>query len=184
MFFETFKRMRFDRQLGFSTKVSTEVATNLTIGLMQPMYSQIDPVRLGELQRFVRISLEYGERLATSNVQKGTIEKLVVGYPSHGFIIDRSEARQLFQRVSKPSDALEVIGHMELARALEAGAFEHEGSQPVIDYINDELSSSSEEADGDGKPVKATRKRKTSRKRPSSKARSERNVAQKPNGAG
>ena len=138
MFFRTFRDMRFDRELGFSTRVSTEVASNLTIGLMQPMYSQIDPVRLGELQRFVRISLEYGERLATSNVKKGAIEQLVVGYPSHGFIIDRSEARNLFNRVEKPIDQLEIVGQMVLNDAIRGGAFDDERSKPRVEYLNEE----------------------------------------------
>ena len=180
LFFETFKRMRFDRELGFSTRVSTEVATNLAIGVMQPMYSQIDPVRLGELQRFVRISLEYGDRLASSNVRRGTIEKLVVGYPSHGFIIDRSEARQLFNRVEKPSDSLELLGQLELRAAFDAGAFEDERSTPTIRYINDELEQDAEPAASNSK---ATGGSKTSRKRARSAAGSGKSRATKANGA-
>jgi hypothetical protein len=49
-------------------------------------------MRLGEIERFVRISVDYGDRLATDNHKPDTVQKLVVGYPSHSFVIDRREA--------------------------------------------------------------------------------------------
>src|SRR6185503_15299653 len=40
---------------------------------------------------------------ATSGIMRSTgIQKLVTGYPSHGFVIDRKEARTIFARVEKP----------------------------------------------------------------------------------
>lgn len=158
-FLQCFKELRFNRELGFSTKVATEVATKMASNLLQPIYSQIDPMRLGELERFVRISIEYGERLATKNVKKGTIEKLVVGYPSHGFIIDRAEARRLFERVEIPPDELEAVGEIVLRQAIEASVFDGEKAKPKMVYLNEE--SPADEPRSNAKP-RTIRNRKAS----------------------
>jgi hypothetical protein len=42
-------------------------------------------------------------------VSKETIGKLLGGYPSHEFVIDREEAQALFERVDHPTDALEYV---------------------------------------------------------------------------
>jgi hypothetical protein len=94
-----FRYMRFGGNMQLSTKMAAELATRMTVGMMEPIYAQLDPIRLGEVERFVRISQEYGDRLRGPNVKKGTIEKLLGGYPSHEFVIDREEARELFERV-------------------------------------------------------------------------------------
>lgn len=91
---------------GLSTKIAAEIASNLATGLFSPVYSQIDPVKLGELQRTIDVAYAYGERLAkkSGNLKAGAIDKLVSGYPSHGFVIDRSEAKDLFNKVRPPAD--------------------------------------------------------------------------------
>jgi Serine dehydrogenase proteinase len=91
-----------------NTKLASEIASALTTGLMGPLYAQIDPVKLGEMRRAIDIAVEYGERLADSskNVKKQALAQLVTGYPSHGFVIDRKEARTLFERVEMPTDLL------------------------------------------------------------------------------
>jgi hypothetical protein len=104
-----FRYMRFGGNMQLSTKMAAELATRMTVGMMEPIYAQLDPIRLGEVERFVRISQEYGDRLRGPNVKKGTIEKLLGGYPSHEFVIDREEARELFERVEVPSDELELL---------------------------------------------------------------------------
>ncbi len=81
----------------------------MAVGLMGQIYGQIDPSRLGEVERYVRVSLEYGSRLQSGNVKSDTIIKLVAGYPSHEFVIDRTEARELFNRIDKPTDELERL---------------------------------------------------------------------------
>ncbi|MBC6402290.1 MAG: SppA protein [Hyphomonadaceae bacterium] len=106
-----FRQLRFDDELGFSTKLSADIAAKMVVGLMGSVYGQMDPSRLGEVERHVRVSSEYGRRLATKNVKQETIEKLVSGYPSHGFVIDRTEARDLFESVELPTDELESVAH-------------------------------------------------------------------------
>ena len=138
LFAQQFREMRAGQE--FSTKMATDIAAKTVEGLLSPIYSQIDPMRLGEIERFVRISMEYGERLATSNVNEGTVAKLVAGYPSHGFVIDRREAREsLFSEVKKPSEALEFLGETVLQQAMEDGSFSDEFARPRIQYLNQEV---------------------------------------------
>jgi len=88
-----------------STKLAGEFAANLAIGMVAPLYNQIDPHRLGEMQRSLKIALEYGERLnqATKALRPGALDTLVSGYPAHSFVIDRKEAASLFTSVKKPT---------------------------------------------------------------------------------
>jgi hypothetical protein len=88
-------------------KLAGEVASELASGLLAPLYSQIDPLRLGEMQRAMAITLEYGMRLDghSSNLKAGALNRLVVAYPAHEFVIDRKEARELFKKVSALSDS-------------------------------------------------------------------------------
>lgn len=90
--------------------MASEVAANIGVGLLAPIYSQLDPLRLAEMDRSLRIAKEYGERAKTDNVKDGTVERLLVKYPSHGFVIDKKEARALFNNVEDPDDELMAIG--------------------------------------------------------------------------
>lgn len=90
---------------GISTRLSADIASQLVNSLIQPISCQIDPLKIGEHQRAMGIALAYGERLKkkSENLKDGTLNKLIVGYPAHGFVIDRSEARELFEKVSSPT---------------------------------------------------------------------------------
>lgn len=90
-----------------STKLAGELATQLASSIAQPLYAQIDPMRLGETQRMIAIAIEYGKRLnnMSDNLQnEESLYSLVSDYPSHGFVIDRKEAGDIFKNVSHPSD--------------------------------------------------------------------------------
>ena len=60
------------------------------------------------MQRATTITYTYGRRLAQvgANVAQGGLELLVGGYPSHGFVIDRKEARTIFKIVESPTEKL------------------------------------------------------------------------------
>lgn len=139
LFMKQFKDMRFGSETRFSTRMATDIATRLTIGLLEPVYAQIDPVKLGEIERFVRIAVEYAQRLATENVKENTIEHLVVGYPSHGFIIDRREAETLFKDVSVPCEELERVGQVIFAEAHRAKVLSDESAKPIVRFENEEV---------------------------------------------
>jgi hypothetical protein len=89
-----------------STKLAGEFAAEIAVGVTAPLYAQIDPIRLGEMQRAMRIAHEYGLRLNayTNSLRPGALDKLVADYPAHGFVIDRKEAGTLFATVSAPTD--------------------------------------------------------------------------------
>jgi len=115
MFEEYFLDLRFKSQLQITTKTAAEIAANLTVGLFKPIYNQIDPLRIGEIDRAVRISKEYGIRIKNENVKPDVLDKLIGGYPDHNFAIDRTEAKDLFFEVRKPSDLeKELANHLEV----------------------------------------------------------------------
>jgi hypothetical protein len=80
-----------------TTKTAAEISSKLAIGLISPISAQIDPIRLGEVHRAITIANQYGDRLSLDN--SNIIAKLIVGYPSHGFVIDYEEARTIFKNV-------------------------------------------------------------------------------------
>lgn len=90
------------RNLGLSTKLCAEFASTVASGIAAPLISQIDPIRLGEMQRATRVAFEYGQRLNAygDNLKAGALGRLIGEYPAHGFVIDRKEATELFDNVS------------------------------------------------------------------------------------
>lgn len=90
-----------------STKTASDIAKQLSVGIFAPMSAQIDPERLGEVQRAINIANAYGERLDAGHLKKDGLSKLVQGYPAHGFVINLVEARTIFNRV-RAADPLET----------------------------------------------------------------------------
>lgn len=115
---------------GLSTKVASDIAVNLTSGLFTPVSAQIDPIKLAEMQRATEVAIAYGTRLneKSGNLRSDAIYRLVSSYPSHGFVIDRKEARTIFIRVKKP------VGPVaELSEAMRASmAISIDSQQPVV----------------------------------------------------
>ena len=97
-----FARLRGGR-LPITTRIAAERASEMAIGLFSPIYAQIDPVQLGEVDRIMSTARRYGERIARGNLKDGALERLVAYYPSHDFVVDREEARQLFYHVREPT---------------------------------------------------------------------------------
>lgn len=94
---------------GISTKMAADMASNLVHSIFSPIASQIDPLKMGEHQRATAVAMEYGQRLndLSKNLKNETnINKLISQYPSHSFVIDRKEATQIFNNVSKPDVSL------------------------------------------------------------------------------
>ena len=114
-FESSFMKLRFKSGLQVSTKSAAEIASQMAIGLFTPVYEQIDPMRLGEIDRHNRIAIGYGQRLAKGNLKEDTLARLVATYPSHDFVIDRREARELFHQVRPPSE-----NEVSLAEMLES----------------------------------------------------------------
>jgi hypothetical protein len=109
LFGKHFKDLRFAEELAFSTKMAADLASHMTIGLLAPLYQQMDPIRLAEVQRQVRVISDYGERIGKSNLKSGALKRLLADYPSHDFVIDRNEIEELFEKVEEPTPELSKL---------------------------------------------------------------------------
>ena len=90
-----------------TTRTASEIAKNMVIGLLSPIYAQVEPIRMGAIARSNVIALSYGMRLG-QDFQ--VVNYLITQYPSHGFVIDRKEAKMIFQnRVVRGLDAHEEV---------------------------------------------------------------------------
>lgn len=96
-----------------TTKTAADIATMLSIGLLSPFASQIDPMRLGETFRAMNVGRAYGMRLTDNHP---AVEWLTSSYPSHSFVIDHKEARELFRNVRQPT-----VSELGLELALRQG---------------------------------------------------------------
>jgi hypothetical protein len=114
------------KDLGLSTKMASEISVQLALGMLEPVAGQIDPIKLAEMQRATEIAIAYGNRLneKSNNLRPGGIEALVTGYPSHGFVIDRKEAKRIFIRVERPEGLLS-----ELSQALHSEMMKDVGTK-------------------------------------------------------
>lgn len=145
-FRETFLQLRL--QLTLPTKTAAEMASTFATGLYQPIFAQVDPMRLGEMDRATRIAVEYGNRLdkRVSNLKDGALARLVAGYPAHEFIIDRDEAKEIFKNVREPTVAeRDLINHIRdlTRRPLDNSA------PPVTMYLNGDDHEEPEATPGD-----------------------------------
>jgi len=93
-----------------TTKTASEIAGDIAIGLLAPITAQINPMRIGEIQRAIQIALEYGERL---DADPSALHRLVHHYPSHSFVIDFEEACALFDNIRLVTD-----GELQLEQGL------------------------------------------------------------------
>ena len=109
-------RERSGRQI--TAKTAADIAAKLTVGWFQPIYEQLDPMRLSETQRAMMIGWEYGTRLTRGNIDVEGLGRLITEYPSHGFIIDRMEAAEIFEDVVGPTEAEGRLASALLRRKL------------------------------------------------------------------
>jgi len=79
-----------------TTKTAADIASAFAVGITAPIAGQIDPVKLGEVDRATNIANAYGMRICDD---KARIERLVMAYPAHGFVIDFEEASDIFRNV-------------------------------------------------------------------------------------
>lgn len=121
MFINSLVGIRGQIGRGITTRTASELAATMVADLLKPIYSQIDPARIGEDQRAMNITKNYGARLAQrSKILKGqqSLDFLVSAYPDHGFVIDYEEAKGLFTDVSEPTESMEKLatqlGHKAL----------------------------------------------------------------------
>lgn len=141
--FEKFMTSVIEKSQGAITfKTAADLATQMTIGLMTPVFDKIDPLRMGADHRAQKIGRDYAVRLnikAENLRSHEALNMLLNGYPSHGFVIDMDEAERLFINV-KPLDGyleqvIEALGDLALAPA---------GEDPIILFLNGEADEEAE----------------------------------------
>ena len=100
-------------QAAITVQTSAQIATEMASGLFAPLYGQLDPLHIGEAGRAMSIAREYGQRLLDrgKNIDEGALERLILSYPSHRFVIDREEAKTLFKVVREPSESESALIH-------------------------------------------------------------------------
>ncbi len=131
-----------------SLKMATEIATSMTTGLFAPIYGQIDPLHVGESTRAMNITQEYGERLLESggNMSSGALGQIISGYPSHGFVIDREEASQLFDSVNIPTREQDLLAKALGIRAL-LPVSQDDLDLPILEFLSPEPQDSEDTAE-------------------------------------
>ena len=99
--YESFEQnfMNLKRTSGFtiSTRTAAEISSKLAIGIISPISAQIDPLKLGEVNRAIRIADDYGTRLLKEKDSSNVLRRLIGDYSSHGFVIDYEEAKAIFK---------------------------------------------------------------------------------------
>ncbi len=140
--FGAFQQFFLEMQLNsggrITLRTAADLAATLTIGLLSPVYSQIDPMHVGEAGRASSIAQQYGQRLneTAKNLRPEALEFLIGGYSNHGFVIDRREAAKLFFRVRAATaaeialiDSLGELGYRPISAA-----------SPRIEFLSDNIS--------------------------------------------
>jgi hypothetical protein len=93
-------------------KTATDIAADFVAKLLNPVYSQIDPFRIGENDLAMRVAKDYADRLAkrSGNLKsRQMLKALITGYPSHDFVIDRDEIEAIFKNVRRPNEHLQQL---------------------------------------------------------------------------
>jgi hypothetical protein len=146
-FFEdTYLRIKNNSGGAISTKTASAIATELSTGLISPLAAQIDPLKVGAATRALEITYAYGERL-TDNMN--ALNKLINGYPSHGFVIDYEEARDLLGNV-RPLAPDEEASFGQLRKSLR-----HPNEKvfvAILDEILDDAPAQNQKGETDDKP--------------------------------
>ncbi len=128
MFINLLLSIRGETGRGITTRTAAELASSIVGALLEPIYRQIEPIKIGENQRAVSITRNYGSRLAEkSGVLRSQriLDYLVAAYPDHAFVIDREEAGRLFNNVEAPTIELD-----KMAEAMDA-KLKHPRSGPI-----------------------------------------------------
>jgi len=111
MFLNILLSIRRDTQGMITTRTASDIASTMVSRLLEPIYRQIDPMKIGENSRAMNITRNYGSRLAetSGSLRTRSLDYLVAAYPDHGFVIDRKEATGLFTRVNSPTAAMDRL---------------------------------------------------------------------------
>lgn len=131
-------------QRGLNVSDAVTHALNLVSSICHPLYSQMDPLFMGESERTLLVAEEYGKRLL--EIRKASLDKdklinqIVRNYPSHTFVIDINEAKRLgLDPKPLPEDLLKVVN--EVIKSIKT-------DKPIIYLSNSIQQTTEEEAEG------------------------------------
>ena len=87
-------------------------ALHFAADVTKPLFEKIDAVRYSRQSRRLQEAQDYAERLLqprfTATEAKAIARDLVRNYPTHGFLIDRQEAKRIGRRPNKAAVGLQV----------------------------------------------------------------------------
>ncbi len=144
VFEETF--LSIVRQSGgaITTTRAMDIATELARGLIAPIAQQLEPVRLGEIQRQLEVATEYGRRLGA---KEDVLDRLLNTYPCHSFVIDYDEAADLHLPVRKPNEDEQALYDCLTAKSREAFRNPPSSNDNAIILVGPELLARSAQKD-------------------------------------
>lgn len=170
-FQQFFLEMQVNSGGRITLRTAADLAATLTIGLLSPVYSQIDPMHVGEAGRASSIAQQYGARLneAAKNLRPNALDFLISGYSNHGFVIDGREASKLFSRVREatgPEDELiDTLGDLGYKPISSTNA-------PKVEFLSSEnIKDQNEKTDKQPSDVKHSTRTGTTRKTSSTTGR-------------
>jgi len=136
MFEEYFLAIQVKSGNRITFKTATEIAAKISVGLLEPLYKQIDPLHVGEIARSMKIARDYGKRLMlrSHNYDDKTLDMLVETYPSHGFVIDKPEAETLFRNVRGSTET-----EKNLRKLLGKVAHLPKGRNQIFEFLSEEI---------------------------------------------
>ncbi|KAL0630188.1 hypothetical protein Q9L58_010966, partial [Maublancomyces gigas] len=91
-------------QSKMTPELASKMATEITVGLLRPIFEKIDPADIGEAHRGNLTVRAYAERLNIHSdilcrpAKDDALDQLLLKYPSQDFVIERGEAGTLFKR--------------------------------------------------------------------------------------
>lgn len=152
-----------------TTMSAAQLASRLTTECFSTIYSHFDPMRLGEYERAMNIMLHYGRRLDRGNLTPDALNRLISDYPSHGFVIDRAEAKGLFKKIREPNPDEERLS--SLVEEL-VGTSLDGGEKLLIEFLGPRPKNVSPNPNGAGRHAQSPKNPKARRAsaRPDSKA--------------
>ncbi len=113
--FETFMLGITSHSYGnVSFKVAADISARMATDIMSKIYEQINPDSLGQDFRDLSVATSYCERLAkwSKNITAEGIKRLVHEYPSHDFVIDSEESKEIFLKTGSLTPSLiEFLTH-------------------------------------------------------------------------
>ncbi len=120
-----------------TVRTASEIAAKLTQALYTPITDQIDAIHVGEVKRSMAIAKEYGQRLIRKSgiCDAETLETFISGYPSHSFVIDREEAKELFKSGTVrdcTADELALLEDLESYSLIPSAS-------PFVRFISDDI---------------------------------------------